>query len=51
MDLTAREGELNDGASLAFGGAFLDVAAGLNGGENGGIGGRAADAEFFKFLD
>ena len=51
VDLTVREGELNDGAGLAFGGALLDVAAGLNGGENGGIGGGAADAEFFKFFD
>ena len=51
VDLTALKGELNDGAGLAFGGAFLDVAARLNGGENGGIGGGAADAEFFKFFD
>ena len=51
VDLTVREGELNDGAGLAFRDALLNVAAGLNGGENGGIGGGAADAEFFKFLD
>ena len=51
LNATICESEFNDGARLAFGGSLLDVAAGLDGGEDGSVGGGAADAEFFEFFD
>lgn len=51
FDVPFFEFELDNVARLTFGLAFDDVAAGLDGGHNGSVGGRAADAEFFEFFD
>ena len=50
-DLVVFELDFENLAVFALGFAFFDVAAGLDGGHDGGVGGRATDAEFFKFFD